>query len=46
MNYVIPFFLKNQLESACEKLIKESTQCWKQVINYCCDRLNELFFSK
>ena len=31
MNYVIPYFLKNQLESACDKLVKESTQCWKQV---------------
>ncbi len=30
MNYVLPFYLKNQPEAACEKLIKESVICWKR----------------
>ncbi len=31
MNYVLPFYQKNQPEAACEKLIKESVICWKRV---------------
>ena len=31
MDYVIPFYEKNNPEGACEKLIKESVICWKKV---------------
>lgn len=30
MNMVIPFYLKNQPEGACDKLIKESVICWRR----------------
>jgi len=27
---IAPFYMKNQLEAACEKVIKEATNRWKQ----------------
>ena len=31
MNYILPLYLKNQPELACEKVIKESVNWWKKV---------------
>ena len=30
MDIVVPFYLKKQLEEACEKLINESVRWWKK----------------
>ena len=30
VNMVIPYFLRNEPEKACEKLIKEATNYWKK----------------
>ena len=30
MNMIIPFYLKNDPDSACEKLVKEAVACWKK----------------
>jgi len=29
IDMVVPFYIKNNLESACDKLVRESTLCWK-----------------
>ena len=29
MNYVIPYYERNQPEKACEKLVRESVRLWK-----------------
>lgn len=31
MNYVLPFYLKQQLDAACDKLVYESTIRWREV---------------
>ena len=30
MKMVVPYYIKNDPEGACEKLIKESTNAWKR----------------
>ena len=32
MHFAIPFYIKNNAEGACEKLVKESLNCWKKVL--------------
>lgn len=29
IDMVVPFYIKNNLESACDKLVREATLCWK-----------------
>jgi len=33
VDMVVPFYIKNNLESACDKVVKEATLCWKQVFS-------------
>jgi Serine/threonine protein phosphatase len=32
VNMIAPYYLKNQLEAACDKVIKEATNRWKHVM--------------
>ena len=47
MNMIIPFYLKNDSEGACERLVKESVACWKREDDVVDDiTIIIIFFSK